>query len=215
VGEETTTALFEPVTEFPVGHTLVLAHGAGTDMSHANMGRLADLLRRIGLNVVRFNFLYKEKGKGGPDRMPKLMACYSAVIDRVRKELPTGPLFIGGHSMGGRVASMLGADGVDVDGLLFLGYPLHPSGKPEKLRDAHLSDIRQPVLCLNGTRDPLCTRELMEQVVRRLSDTFTMHWLEAADHSYKVLKRSGRTYDDVLEEIGTVAQKWVSGHVQA
>ena len=117
-------------------------------------------------------------------------------------------LYIGGRSMGGRAASMLAADGFECDGLLLFAYPLHPAGQPEKLRDAHLAQIRQPVLCLNGTRDPLCEKELMERVLQRLPATFTMHWLEAADHSFQVLKRSGRTDAEVLAEIGATAQEW-------
>src|SRR5256885_9662820 len=94
--------------------------------------------------------------------------------------------------MGGRVASLLAAEGFGCDGLLLAAYPLHPAGKPEKLRDAHLAAIRCPVLCLNGTRDALCTRELMERALQKVSAPWTMHWIAGADHSFKVLKSSGR-----------------------
>jgi predicted alpha/beta-hydrolase family hydrolase len=111
--------------------------------------------------------------------------------------------------MGGRAASMMAAEAFDCDGVLLLAYPLHPAGQPEKLRDAHLSSITVPALCMNGTRDELCQRELMESVVSRLPATFTMHWLEGADHSYHVQKRSGRTDEEVLAEVGEMTRRWV------
>jgi predicted alpha/beta-hydrolase family hydrolase len=116
---------------------------------------------------------------------------------------------IGGRSMGGRAASMLAAHGFSCDGLLLLAYPLHPAGNPERLRDAHLSQLRVPTLCLNGTRDALCRRDLMEQVVDRLPKTWTMHWLNGADHSFHVLKSSGRSDAEVLSEIGEAAAAWL------
>ena len=112
--------------------------------------------------------------------------------------------------MGGRAASMLAADGFPCDGLLLLAYPLHPAGQPEKLRDAHLTQIGVHVLCLNGTRDTLCRRDLMERVLSGLSGAWTMHWLEAADHAFHVLKTSGRSDSDVLSEIGDVSSAWES-----
>ena len=111
--------------------------------------------------------------------------------------------------MGGRAASMLAADGFACDGLLLLAYPLHPAGKPEQLRDAHLPKITVPVICFNGTRDALCTPDLMEAVLRRVGGNWTMHWLEGADHSFHVLKRSGRTDAEVLAEIGDASRAWV------
>ena len=115
--------------------------------------------------------------------------------------------------MGGRAASMLAADGFPCDGLVLLAYPLHPAGQPEKLRAAHLAGIEVPVLCLNGTRDNLCTRELMDKVVGGLSSKrWAMHWLEGADHSFHVLKSSGRSDSDVLDEIGEAYRAWDSHH---
>ena len=114
--------------------------------------------------------------------------------------------------MGGRAASMLAADGFSCDGLILLAYPLHPAGQPEKLRSTHLAQIKVPVLCLNGTRDSLCTRELMDQVVGGLSSSWTMHWLEGADHSFHVLKSSGRSDGDVLNEIGDAYSAWEAHH---
>ena len=111
--------------------------------------------------------------------------------------------------MGGRAASMLAAGGFACDGLILLAYPLHPAGQPTKLRDAHLADIEAPVVCFNGTRDTLCHRDLMETVLARLPETWTMHWLEGADHSFHVLKSSGRTEADVLAEIGRRTSAWL------
>jgi predicted alpha/beta-hydrolase family hydrolase len=104
---------------------------------------------------------------------------------------------------------MLAADHIQCDGLLLLAYPLHPAGKPDQLRDAHLPRIAMPTLCLNGTRDALCRRDLMEQVLPRLGDNFRMHWLEGADHSFHVLKSSGRTDAQVMSEIGHTAAAWI------
>jgi predicted alpha/beta-hydrolase family hydrolase len=210
VGEEQTSALLLRAQRPLSGSVLVLGHGASTNMEHRTMENLAAAFLVRGLSVVRFNFLYTEKQKSPPDRMPRLMECFAAVVEKVRQELSPEHLFIGGHSLGGRTASMLAAEGSDCTGLLLLAYPLHPSGQPEKLRDAHLGQIQKPVLCLNGTRDELCQQELMQKVVERLPSTFTMHWLEAADHGFHVQKRSGRTEEDVLREIGEVSGEWIA-----
>jgi len=170
---------------------------------------LSAALRPRGLDVVRFNFLYRERGSSRPDPMPRLLSCFSAVIARVREELKPACLILGGRSMGGRAASMLAAEAYPCDGLLLLAYPLHPPGQPEKLRDAHLSAIKVPVLCFNGTRDDFCRRDLMEAAVSRAGERWTMHWLEDADHSFRVRKRSGSTAESVLAEVGEVTEKWV------
>ena len=113
--------------------------------------------------------------------------------------------------MGGRVASMLAADGFECDGLLMAAYPLHPAGAPEKLRDAHLGAIRCPVLCLNGTRDALCRRDLMETVLESIISPWHMHWLEGADHAFHVLKSSGRSDADIDAEVRQAAASWLTG----
>jgi predicted alpha/beta-hydrolase family hydrolase len=166
----------------------------------------ANALRSRGIGVVRFNFLYKEKGSGRPDPMPKLIATISAVVDRTRAELGSPrPLIIGGRSMGGRAASMMAAEGYDADGLLLLAYPLHPPGQPEKLRDAHLPRIAMPVLCINGTRDPFCTPALMERALKTVTAPWEMHWVDGADHSLHVPKSSGRNDAAVLAEVADAA----------
>src|SRR6476660_1608309 len=165
-------------------------------MSDRSMLATAKAFREHGIGVVRFNFLYKEKGGSRPDSMPMLMETTAAVVARVREELYPDRLVIGGRSMGGRAASMLAADGYSADGLLLLAYPLHPAGQPEKLRDAHLPKIRVPVLCINGTRDALCQKDLMTRAIDGLG--WQMQWLEGKDHSFPV-----------TGEVGELAGRWL------
>jgi predicted alpha/beta-hydrolase family hydrolase len=142
--------------------------------------------------------------------MPKLMNTVAAIVDRVRAELNPQTLIIGGRSMGGRAASMLAADGFRANGLLLLAYPLHPEGQPEKLRDAHLPRITMPVLCFNGTRDGLCIQSLMMRALETVTTPWEMHWLDGADHSFHVLKSSGRNDAAVLAEVGEVSDRWLA-----
>jgi uncharacterized protein len=186
----------------------VCAHGAGGHMADRGMMRAAQALSAAGFKVVRFNFPYREKGSKRIDPMPILKEAVAAIAARVRKEVNPRRLIIGGRSMGGRAASMLAADGFECDGLLLLAYPLHPAAKPDRLRDAHLAQIRAPVLCFSGTRDELCRRDLMEKALAGLS--WQMHWLDGADHSFHVLKSSGRTDDDVFREVTEVSRAWLS-----
>ena len=180
------------------GHALfVAAHGAGSHRDHRSMLELSQALRAHGFDVVRFNFLYRENGRRVPDPMPKLMACFSSVVAQARSELGSRKLIIGGRSMGGRAASMLAAEGFACDGLLLLAYPLHPAARPDRLRKEHLPRIRTPVLCVNGTRDALCTKELMDAAIAHLG--WDMRWLEGKDHSFRV-----------TGEIGAMAAQWLS-----
>lgn len=206
--EGATSAIFEPALARRLDVLFVCAHGAGGHMNDRGMLASTEHLRGRGFDVVRFNFLYRENGTSRPDPMPRLEQCIVAVASHARREIGPGTLVLGGRSMGGRAASMLVAAGeFACDGLLLLAYPLHPAGQPEKLRDAHLARIKGPVLCLNGTRDALCQRDLMERAVGHL-DGWTMHWLEGADHGFHVLKRSGRSDDDVLGELAEVSRAW-------
>jgi uncharacterized protein len=210
VGSETTSALYESATADEIeGTVFVCAHGAGGSISDRGTLAVANVLRARGIGVVRFNFLYKEKKSSRPDAMPKLEATIEAVVDKVRSELSPKTLLIGGRSMGGRAASMMAAKQFNCDGLMLYAYPLHPAGHPEKLRDAHLPSIEVPVLCINGTRDPLCTPELMEAALKTVKTDWTMHWIDGADHSFHVPKSSGRNDKEVMEEIGDVSSTWV------
>jgi hypothetical protein len=213
-GGADTSAVFDPALAAPTGTLFICAHGAGGHMDDAAMLAVTGELRRRGVHVVRFNFLYRDKQSHRPDPMPRLKDCFAAVVaharDTVAADLDVRRLIIGGRSMGGRAASMLAADGYRCDGLLLLAYPLHPAGQTDKLRDAHLARIRIPVLCFNGTRDALCQRDLMARAVGRLSN-WTMHWLQGADHGFHVLKSSGRTDNEVLAEVGQVYAQWEEG----
>ena len=211
IGTDEISATYQPPTTGAGVAVFICAHGAGGNMSDRGMLATANAMRAHGIGVVRFNFLYKEKKSGRPDPMPKLMETVGAVVARVRSELRPRRLIMGGRSMGGRAASMLAADDFAADGLLLLAYPLHPAGQPEKLRDAHLPRIRMPVLCFNGTRDPLCTRELMERALTTVTAPWDMRWMEGADHSFHVLKSSGRTDAEVMDEIGRVTCEWLDG----
>ena len=193
----------------------VCAHGAGGQMNDRSMLAIRDALTAEGLGVVRFNFLYRAKGSARPDPMPRLLSCWSAVVDRVRRELQPEILLLGGRSMGGRAASMLVAEGAVCDGLLLLAYPLHPPGATDKLRADHLSKITIPVLCFNGTRDAFCERPLMERVTSTLGSNWRMHWLEDADHGFHVRKRSGRTDAQVMAEVAREAREWLASDVRS
>lgn len=214
VGGEETSAVFEPSQTAEQDVVFVCAHGAGGNMNDRGIVQIANTLRSRGLGVVRFNFLYKEKKSGRPDPMPRLKECITAVVARVREEIEPKKLIIGGRSMGGRAASMLAADGFECDGLLLLAYPLHPPGKPDQLRDAHLPAINVPVLCFNGTRDPFCTPDLMKEALKKVKTDWKTHWVEGADHSFQVPKSSGRTDAEVLAEIGNATEVWVSRRIR-
>ncbi len=180
-------------------------------MTDRSLQAIAPRLRACGLDLVRFDFPYREKGSRRPDPLPVLKAAFAEAAERARAEHRPERLILGGRSMGGRVASLLAAEGFACDGLLLLAYPLHPAGQPAKLRDAHLRNLRLPVLCLNGTEDPLCRADLMRQVVQTLDRSWRMHWLEGADHSFHVRKRSGRTDAEVLDEAEGEIRGWLDG----
>ena len=210
VGDEMTSAIYDPAPNGDTSTVFVCAHGAGGNMADKSMIAVTRALAARGLSTVRFNFLYKEKRSSRPDPMPKLKDTTTAVVERARAELEPRMLIIGGRSMGGRAASMLAADGFDCSGLLLLAYPLHPPGKPDQLRDAHLPSIRVPVLCVNGTRDPFCTPELMKRVLARVTAPWEMVWLDGADHSFHVLKSSGKTDAQIMTEVADAAETWVA-----
>lgn len=190
----------------------VLGHGAGSHARHKTMERLAGLILEAGAGVVRFNFPYRVAGRSIPDRMPTLVASFRAVLEDVRNRFGPASLVVGGHSMGGRVASMMEAEAPCANGLLLFGYPLHPPGQLEKLRDAHLPSIRTRTLQLNGTQDELCSRTLMERVAASLDPSiYTLRWLDGADHSYHVKRASGRTAADVDAEILSQLLTWFKG----
>ena len=144
---------------------------------------------------MRFNFPYTEAGRRAPDPQPRLGACWQAVAEVVAKDAPKP--FLGGKSLGGRIASHVVADGFPAGGLVFLGYPLHPPGKPERIRDAHLFRIEAPMLFLQGTRDPFAMPELLHSTVKTLPSA-SLFEIEGGDHSFKV---KGRSAQDVTAEL--------------
>ncbi len=174
------------------GPTVVLAHGAGAPMDSLFMERMAAGLAERGLRVARFEFPYmrkrRETGKGGPpDREPVLRETWRAVVEALGGG---SAVVIGGKSMGGRIASLV-ADELGVRGLVCLGYPFHPVGKPERLRVAHLAHLRTPTRIIQGTRDPFGTRE--EVAGYSFSPSIEVVWLEDGDHSFKPRASSGHT----------------------
>jgi uncharacterized protein len=194
----------------PADTVVVLAHGAGSDMTNPLLVGVAGGLARHGFASVRFNFPYSERRGRAPDRAPVLEACYRSVLEQVRADRALHPrrAVIGGKSMGGRMASHLAADGVAIDGLLLLGYPLHPAGKPEQLRRAHLARIAVPMLFLAGTRDALCRLDLLRETLLGLRGA-TLHVIDDGDHSFAVRKRSGRDAGAVLDEIVQPTVAWL------
>lgn len=178
--------------------TVVLAHGAGAGMDTPFMEAFAQGLAAQNLRVVRFEFPYMKKvretgRRRPPDRAPVLLQAWEAVIDG----LDTGRLFIGGKSLGGRIASMV-ADEKRVTGLICLGYPFHPPGKPDRLRTEHLQSLETPALICQGSRDPFGTAEEVAQY--GLPAGIRMHWLDDGDHSFKPRKRSGRSIEQNWQE---------------
>ncbi len=190
---------------------LVLAHGAGAGMTHRNMQALADALRRQRVATLRFNFPFIEAGRKRVDSREVATASIADACAEAQRRAAL-PLWLGGHSFGGRMAShALIDEALEPRGLVFCSFPLHPAGKPSTNRAAHLPEIRQPMLFLSGTRDALANRELLEGVVSGLPSA-ELHWLETADHGYRVLKRSRQTAEDVFDEMARVARGFIERH---
>lgn len=171
--------------------TLAVAHGAGAGMEHPFLQGFANAMADEGVSTLRFNFPYREAGRRFPDRPPAAIATWRAAMDTAAGLSDGEPLWAAGKSFGGRMASMAVAEGMPARGLVYLGYPLHAPGKPEKLRDEHLYGVTVPMLFLQGTRDTFATKELLESVVAKIGSTATLQWCEDADHSFAVkgLKR--------------------------
>ncbi|UZX03339.1 dienelactone hydrolase [Arthrobacter sp. CDRTa11] len=190
--------------------TLVVAHGAGAGMEHPFMRGFTRALNDDGVATLRFNFPYREAGRKFPDRPPAAIAAWRSALDAARSRSGGEPVWAAGKSFGGRMASMAVAEGMDAKGLVYLGYPLHPPGKPEKLRDEHLYGLELPMLFLQGTRDTFATPELLEGVVARIGSGATLEWVEGGDHSFAVAgaKRSA-------EEIGASLAGRVAAFMRA
>jgi hypothetical protein len=167
-----------------------------------------------GIDIITFNFLYCEQGRRIPDPNDKLEACYRAVIEAVRDQMKSrDALAIGGKSMGGRIASQVAASGIgELAGLVFLGYPLHPPGRPDRLRAKHLSDIKAPMLFVQGSRDAFGTPDELRPIVTSLEPPAGLYVVEGGDHSFKVRKGAGQddTYRATQDHIAAWLHEWVA-----
>jgi predicted alpha/beta-hydrolase family hydrolase len=206
-GDTQVTALRYEAAEPKIGATLILAHGAGAGQYSPFMIAFATALAELGVDTVTFNFLYTEQRRRIPDRRPALETCYGAVIDAVHSER----LFIGGKSMGGRIATHVAAAerGGSLGGIVLLGYPLHPPGRPTDRRDAHLPDVRCPMLFVQGSRDTFGTPAELEPVLATLERRASLHVVPGGDHSFKVAK--GARQGDVYLDIQRAIAAWIRG----
>lgn len=193
--------------------TLVFGHGAGAGMDHGFMVAAAAALAANRVATLRYQFPYMEEGRRAPDRRPKLVAAARAAVQAAGELEPGLPLFAGGKSMGGRMTSTAASEAPlpGVRGLVFFGFPLHASGKPGSERGAHLADVGLPMLFLQGSKDRLANLDLLRPVIETLSPPPTLHVVDDADHGFHVPKRSGRTDDDVIEELASAAAGWMAG----
>jgi predicted alpha/beta-hydrolase family hydrolase len=189
---------------------LVLAPGAGGGLDGAFMKAIAMGLAGRNLQVCRFNFGYTEKGRRSPDKQPLLEQTYRDVVRSIRPMAGERPLFLGGKSMGGRIASHIAAAGEATAGLIFLGYPLHPPGRPDRIRDAHLPAITVPMLFVEGTRDPFCPLPTLERALQKVDADTSVVVIDDGDHSFKVRKGSGRGTREAWEEVVDAVAGWVA-----
>jgi predicted alpha/beta-hydrolase family hydrolase len=184
---------------------LVLAPGAGAGMRHAFLEAMAEALAGVRVGTLRFEFPYQAAGKRRPDRAPVLIDAVCEAVDAAMGVAGGLPLLAGGKSMGGRMTSQAAAAGrlEAARALVFLGFPLHAAGKPGVERAAHLEHVAQPMLFLQGTRDALADLGLLTPIVGKLGPRARLHVVDAADHGFHVLKRSGRTDAEVITELAT------------
>jgi uncharacterized protein len=209
--QEVTALLYTAGKPDLAGVTVILGHGAGADQNSDFMTRFATGLAARGINVVTFNFLYTEQGRRVPDANKALEACFRAVIERVRHEkIDCGTLVIGGKSMGGRIASQVAAASAPgVEGLVFLGYPLHPPGSADQLRAKHLQKINVPMLFVQGSRDTFGAPDELRPIIKELKTPTDLYVVESGDHSFKVLKRAGITQEDAYEGVLDRIELWL------
>jgi len=188
----------------------VFGHGAGAGLRHPFMEDAATALAGRGFATFRYQFAYQEKGSRRIDPQPILLATVRAAIDAAREAAPDLPLLAGGKSMGGRMTSLAASkDPLDgVKGVAFFGFPLHPAGAPGQGRADHLAQVAVPMLFLQGTRDTLADLDLLRPVIDNLGPRATLHVVDGADHGFNVLKRSGRTPADVMDELTRTMEGW-------
>jgi predicted alpha/beta-hydrolase family hydrolase len=190
----------------------VFAPGAGAGITHSFMEEIAAGLAERGVATLRYQFPYMERGSSRTDPPPVCHATVRAAVEEAKRLLPGVPLFAGGKSFGGRMTSQAQAVSplAGVRGIIFLGFPLHLAKKPSDSRAAHLSDVRIPMLFLQGTRDELADLTLLEPVTQKLGALATLAKIEAADHGFNVLVRSGRTHPQVMNELLDKTTQWMA-----
>jgi uncharacterized protein len=184
---------------------IILAHGAGQGMHSPFMSYFHTELAKNGFLSVKFEFEYMEGKRRVPDPQPKLQSRYRSMVERVIADHGPKQLVIGGKSMGGRVASYIAGDTPGVSGLVFLGYPLHPPGKQDQLRDQHLYALKLPMLFISGTKDTFAERALLERVVGKIGANATLVWVEGGDHSLKRGRKDGESLGFAVETI----DRWI------
>ena len=198
------------------GTGVILAHGAGNDMNHPLITSVANGLAEAGHVTLRFNFLYRERGLERPDSLEVLFRAWEGAY-RFLHEHPRCPprvLVAAGKSLGGRVAAQMVAEGLlPVDRLVFLGYPLHPPGKPERLRDAHLYGIAIPMLFFAGTRDSLCDLSVLKAVLKRVTAAWVLEVVEGGDHSFHVPRAAGLSEEEIHRRILERVLGWLGGEM--
>jgi uncharacterized protein len=197
----------------PGDGAFIVAHGAGAGQTSAFMVAFADALAERGLDVITFNFPYTEQKRRLPDRAPVLESCYAAVIQDVVRRVPSASrhLFIGGKSMGGRMATQLAASDatLPIAGLVLLGYPFHPPAKPEKRRDAHLPSVRRPMLVVQGTRDTFGAPDEIRPTFTALEPPAIIHVVEGGDHSFKVARAGAAGQAAIDTAIRDAVARWM------
>jgi uncharacterized protein len=208
-----TTALIYPAGSHRAA--LILAHGAGAGQRSPFIAGFAQAIAALGIDVITFDFLYIEQRRRLPDRAPLLEACYRAVIEAVGAHAETArrTLFIGGKSMGGRIATQVAAvdGGARIAGLVLLGYPLHPPGRPDRRRDAHLPAVKRPMLFVQGERDAFGTEAELEPLVAALHPGSTLLVVAGGDHSLKVSRGGAAAQAAVYDDVQRAIVEWMAG----
>jgi predicted alpha/beta-hydrolase family hydrolase len=213
--EQVTANFYPAASRDPAGISLILAHGAGTNQSSGFMVQFAGALAARGIETITFNFVYSEAGRRLPDRNDRLEACWRRVIEACRSGAVGGTgkhrkVAIGGKSMGGRIASQVAAADPDaIAGLVLLGYPLHPPGRPDQLRTKHLPGVRAPMLFVQGSRDAFGTPDELAPIVKTLKAPARLVVVEGGDHSFKVAKKAALSQDQVYEFILDEIERWL------
>jgi len=210
-GQTASAIIYAAAKREQAGITLILGHGAGAGQASGFMVSFATALAARGIETVTFNFPYMEQGRRLPDAKEKLEGCYRAVIEAVaRRRRGRGKLAIGGKSMGGRIASQVAAAAApDVAGLVLLGYPLHPPGKKDQLRARHLSQIKVPMLFVQGARDAFGTPDELRPIIGKLKVPAELYEVAGGDHSFKVLKRAGVTQEETYQAVQDRIDHWL------